>query len=152
MPSFLRLTILDGSGEKSRVQFQGTSLGAANFDAQVALQTSLETAVQGLTLGTMYKRSRVASEAVVSPSLPGTDAQRESKYLAVYHDVVTGKKYRLEIPCADESLLVAGSDRIPATNAAYIAFKAALEAYVLQGETPDNAVELDYIQIVGRNI
>jgi hypothetical protein len=152
MPSFLKLTYLDASGEQSHVRFQGASLSAANFDAQVALQDALELAIADLVLGTKHKRTREASSAILSSTLPGVAAQREVKWLVVYHDNVTGKKYRLEIPTADTSLLVAGSDRIPSTAAEYIAFKDALEDYVLQGETPDNAVVLDYIQLVGRNL
>lgn len=151
MASFFDLTILDFGGEKTVSKFQGLSIGAANYDAQVALQDTLETTVNALTIGTINKRRRIASEATVSSTLPAEAAQREQKWLVLYHDDVTGKKYRMEIGCADTGLLAENSEQMDHTLAAYTNFKAAFEAYVKQGEIADNAVVVDDVILVHRN-
>ncbi len=152
MPAFFKISILDYDAEVSHVQFQGVSMGSVNFAAQEALQNTLETALNAITIGTIHKRTRLASSAVISSTLPGAGAQRELKWLVSYHDDVTGKKYRLEIPCADTSLLESNGPRLDPSSGAYTDFKAAFEAYVVQGEAPDNAVVLDEIRLVGRNL
>lgn len=150
MTSRLVLTYLDHSLEKSTVQFRGVSLAAANFDAQVTLAGNLETAVAALTNGTLHKRTRVASEAVIATGAPAAGVQREAKYMVTYRDNVTGKKYRLEIPCADLSILEEGTDRVSHTHAAWTGFQTAFEAYVLS--EAGNAVVLEEIIHVGRNL
>lgn len=132
------------------MQFRGVSLAAANFDAQVTLANNLETALADLTLATMHKRTRVASEAVLSTSAPDPGVQRESKWLVTYRDNVTGKKYRLEIPGADTTLLEEGTDRLSHAAAEYTAFKTAFEAYVVS--EAGNATVLEELIHVGRNI
>jgi len=151
MGSFFDLTILDFGGEKTVSKFQGISIGAVNFDAQVILQDALETAVNALTIGTINKRRRIASEATVSSTLPAEAAQREQKWLVMYHDNVTGKKYHMEIGCADTALLAANSEQMDHTLGAYTAFVTAFEGYVKQGEVVDNAVIVDDVILVHRN-
>lgn len=150
--SRLNLTFLDHSGESSRSFFQGASIGAANFDAQIALQDALETAVNAITLCTIHKRTRVASEVRLSATLPDAGANRESKWLVVYRDNVTLEPYRLEIPGADPALLQDNSDYMDLESVAGAAFKTAFEDYVKQGEVVDNAVTIEYVKMVGRNL
>lgn len=150
MPARLVLTYLDYGGEKSVIEFKGASMGAANFDAQVTLQDALETALLPFTLGTKHKRSRVASEVVLSSSLPvSVYAQRESKWLIRYHDNVTGKKYRTEIPTADLTQLDVNQGIVSPSDPQFVALKAAFEAYVLS--EAGNAVIMDSVTHVGRN-
>lgn len=153
MASKLNLTLLDYSPtEKSTVSFQGLSLGAANWDAQLALIESLITAVQALSTMPIGKRQTVAAEAVLTSTRP-TDpyAQREIKWLVRYHDNVTGQQLTLSIPGADLSLLPAGQESLPLTGTEAAAFKTAFEAFVKAGEGADNAVVVDEIIFVGRN-
>jgi len=150
MTSRLVLTYLDHSLEKSTVQFRGVSMSAANFDAQVALATALQLTLADLTNATLHKQTRVASEAVIATGAPAAGVQRENKWLVTYRDNVTGKKYRLEIPGADTTLLEEGTDRLAHTTAEYIAFKAAFEDYVVS--EAGNAVVLEELIHVGRNI
>lgn len=149
MTSRLVLTYRDNSGEKSVATFQGVSLSAANYDAQVALQGTLETAIAGLVDGTLYKRMRVASESIIGLSLPASGVQREIKYLVRYHDNVTGQQLRSELPCADLSQLVANKEFVDITAGAGLAFKNAFEAYVVSDA--GNAVVVDEIIFVARN-
>lgn len=150
MTSRLVLTYLDYDGEKSVAEFRGVSMGAANFDAQVTLQDALETALLPFTRGTKHRRARVASEAILSSALPADqDAQRESKFLIRYHDNVTGKKLRTEIPCADLTQLDINKGVVSPSDAQYIALKAAFEAFVVS--EVGNAVVMDSVTHVGRN-
>lgn len=155
MASRLVLTIMDHGFERSTVSFQGVSIGGANYDAQVALHNELISAIQDITIGTINKRMTVAAEAVLTSSAPTSPfAQRENKWLVRYHDVVTGDRFTLSIPCADLSLLEPNGERLDASLPAgqYDAFKDAFEAYVKVGEVVDNAVEVDEILFVARNI
>lgn len=152
MGARLVLSIRDNGAEIGTVTLPGISMGAANFDAQVALQVALQTAIADLSLGTIYKQMRVASEAIVGLSLPAKGVQREDKWLVRYHDNVTGQQLRLEIPCYDSSLLIDGKETIDKTTAEYIAFKAAFEAYVVHEVEPgnDNAVVVDDLVFMTR--
>jgi hypothetical protein len=150
MGARLVLTYLDYGGEKSTVDFPGVSMGAVNFDAQVALQDALELAINPFTIGTKNKRMRVASEVILSAALPASvNAQRENKYLLRFHDNVTGKKYRREIPCADLTQLDTNQQIVSPADPQFIALKAAFEAYVISED--GNAVIMDSLTHVGRN-
>lgn len=153
MGSKLNLTFLDfDPKEKGSMSFEGLSLSAANYDAQVALHEALITAVQALTTMPIHKRQTVASEAILTSTRP-TDpyAQREIKWLVRFHDNVTGQPLTVTVPGADLSLLDAGSEVLDLTGTEAAAFKTAFEAYVKAGEGSDNAVVVDQILFVGRN-
>lgn len=150
--SRLSLTLLDHGGEQSNVSFQGASIGAANFDAQVALHEALVLAVQDITTMNVTKRMNIASEAILTSSRPADPyAQREIKWLVRYHDNVTGDRLTVTIPGADLSLLDVNTERMDPANAAYTAFVTAFQDYVKAGEVVDNAVVVDEIIFVGRN-
>lgn len=152
MPQILTLTYHDYDAEPSTVSFPyGVTLTAVNFDAQVALQTALADAIAGITRGTKVRTvygNVVPTLAVSSDPL----AQRENKWLVRYHDVTTGQNYTYELPCADLTFLdPAARGQAEIGDAAEVdAFVTAFEAYVL---SPDqNAVAVDQIVFVGRNI
>ena len=149
MPSRFVMTFQDNTQEKSVSQFVGESMGAANYAAQETLQNDLAAAVNALTLATHYKTSRVASEAVISTVVPAKTVQNEEKWLVRYHVVSTGRRLTSEIPAADKSLLVDGTERMDNTIAAYTDFVAAFEAYV-KADGAD-AVAVDEVIYVTRN-
>lgn len=78
-------------------------------------------------------------------------AQREIKWLCRYHDATDSSVIRrLEIPCAHADLLGADGKYMNLNDAgAGAAFKAAFDAHVKIGA---NAVVLDSVQLVGRNL
>jgi len=78
------------------------------------------------------------------------DSQREKKYLLRYHDA-NNKSFNVEVPCADLSILAAGSDFIDESLGAWTTLKTDFEAYVVSpGDS--SAVTLDSGQFVGRRL
>jgi len=145
-------TYADYNGEKSTVTVPTVDLTAGNIAATLTLMQNFHAAVEGIALGEPQMYRRVVS---VSPQ-PGGNAsspaaQRELKWLVRYRDATTGKKGRMEIPCADVTLLdEANRGFMDLESVAGQAFGTAFEALVLG---PDgNAATLDSVQLVGRNI
>lgn len=145
-------TYVDYDGEATTFQVKAADLTAANFDAQVALQVALGAATNGICLGALKKIEY--GNVIDSPVLESDEptAQRELKWLVKYHDATTADKLRLTIGTADPAALDPN-----ARKQAYIgdgdvvdAFVTAFEAYVLS--PLGNAVEIDQIVLVGRNI
>lgn len=138
-------------GERSTAQFPGPDVTSANIDTWLTETASLRTALEGITLGTVTKLTRVLSESPQPDTQPASQfAQRETKWLVRYHDAITGKKATLEVPTADLALLDPNSTgKADMTNAAIVAFVTAFEAFVVG---PDgNAAEVDELVHVGRN-
>lgn len=79
------------------------------------------------------------------------EAQREKKWLCRYHDATTQKKYVLELPGADLSKLAPASEFLDITAGDGLTFKNQFDAFVVAPDTA-NAVVLDEVQFVGRNI
>lgn len=142
----------DWSNETAKFRVFITTLIAANLVAQTALVNTLEGAIIGVTLGRAQTDEIVLERAILSAVLPTSpDAQREKKWLVRYHDATTGIKYQSEIPCADLSTLLAGSDFMDTTNAAFTTLKSAWEA-VVRSPDDDNLTVLDSLQFVGRKL
>lgn len=164
------LRYMDFSKEESGVTFTGVALDGASYDAQVVLMHNLRSAVDGITLGARQQEKIVADTQNSSLDAPtDKNAQRERKWLVLYKDNTQyydfpstafpnpgyGKKFTLDIPTADLSLLTAvHSDTLdaddPALPAAITAFITAFEAYQI---SPYNgAAEVLEITAVGRNL
>lgn len=153
MPSEVQYQFEDFSEERSSVRLSIVQLTAGNIAATEGELTALETAMLGITLGELrqesviWRRDEVSAADVVSAL-----AQREIKWLVRYHDTVTGKKYRAEIPTADlNGRLVANTDLADNNNAQVAAFITAFQAVVRDPDTGLNTVLIDSIQFVGRN-
>jgi hypothetical protein len=76
-------------------------------------------------------------------------AQREVKWLVRYHDAA-GRKYSVEIPTADLSLLDTDSEFLDLAATYPAAFKTAFEDVVVSPADDGSAVTIDSIQFVGR--
>jgi len=154
MPSEYALSFEDYSKERSNMRIVITQLTAGNVAAQEALLGTLLSAIQAITLGAvrtetvLWRKDEVDVAAVTDPL-----AQREIKGLVGYHDDVTGKKYRVEIPTLDLVTvgLVAGSDLVDLADPQAAAFVSAFEAVATDPDTGLNTVTVDYIRFVGRN-
>lgn len=140
--------------ERSAVQVAGPDMTAGNFAAEATLIDSLVAAIEGMSLGTKTKTSRVAVEAPYPETQPASPyAQRETKWLVRFRDTVTGEKGSLEIPCADLTLLDSTSQgKADMANASVAAFVSAYEAYALSPAGVRGQVEIYEIVHVGRNI
>lgn len=140
------IPVIDYGNEKSSVTL---NVADAILDATI---TTLYGAVDGLTIGTLEKSMlKTSADKDAGSTTPPVNqyAQREIKWLVKYSDDVTGKRYSLEIPCADLSLLVAGTETMNVAAGAGAAFVTAFEANVL---SPDgNAVSFISAKMVGRN-
>lgn len=134
-------------GEKASFEITTVDLTAGNVAAQVALLVTLWGAIDALLLGNIAKRSVVfASSAPDDTEVTDPLAQRENKWLVRYHDT-SGRKFRVELPTANLSLLATGTEFLGGTEADD--FKTAFEA-VAKSPTDQSAVVVDGIQFVGR--
>lgn len=146
------ITYADYDGEKANAGVNVLALSAANYDAQETLRTAFVAAIEAMVLGELQKteygnRSLQSLDKAADPA-----AQRELKWLVQYHDATSLRRYSMEIPCADTDQLDP-EDRANAEigDAGIVdAFITAFEAYVLS--PVGNAVEVDEITLVGRNV
>lgn len=152
--STYELSVRDFSNEVSRTGITTVQLTAGNVVASLASLDALLAAIQAITLGN-FERSRVVfREQNEDPGIPTDEnAQRERKWLVVYHDTTTGKKFRLEIPTALlTGMLQDGSDLADLGVTEIAAFKTAFEAIAKDPDTGLNTVAIDYIKHVGKRL
>jgi len=156
--SFVTLTYADhGSGkapngETSTVQYPVTTIIAGNYATMQTAIAALAVATQALSIGTETLRTTIAARVIQGAGPAASPlAQRENKWLVRYHDGTNNVKYTLELPCADLMLLGSNTEFIPDTATEYTDFKTAFEA-IVKSPDDDNAVVLDSIQFVGRNL
>lgn len=146
---------LDYSLEPSNTKVTITQITAGNLVATMALVDTLISAMQAITLGQLAKSkitARDQDEDTATPTDP--NAQRERKWLVRYHDTVTGKKYRLEIPTADlgSGNLSVNSDEANLVDTQVAAFITAFEGVARDPDTGLNTVEVDKIEHVGKRL
>ena len=126
-------------------------VSAANFDAHLINVGLIEAGILTLTRGVLAKRKITYRDAIVSNDAPvDANAQGELKYLVVYESTVTHKKFQLELPVADSSILPEGSDYVNLLTDG-VDF---VEAFEIGARTPDvsnDPVKVLSIKVVGRN-
>lgn len=149
---FLSRTYADYDNERSNFRVRVPALTAANFDAQATLHNNLVIAIAGMVNGVLVK-SAVGNEDLVALG-PASDpaTQRELKWLVQYHDGSTLRRYSVEMPCADTSVLDP-NDRAHAHigDAGPVdAFITAFQNVVLS--PTGGAVVVDEITLVGRPV
>jgi hypothetical protein len=149
---FTSIPYADYNDEISNVRIYTTEIDATNFDTQVTSRIALMDAIADITLG--LRMGVVFGNDTKTALGPAADdeAQREKKWLVQYHDNVTLRRHTVEIPCADTAQLDP-NDRGNANigDAGVVdAFVSAFEAYALS--PAGNAVTVDEITLVGRNI
>lgn len=150
MAASARITQVDYGNEVSSSNFRGIDLSGANFDAQETLVDALQTAIDGVAIGTIFAGRIEASTFSGPKTLPASpNAQRETKWLVSMVDAVIGSPLTVEIPCADLSLLVANTDKMDITAGAGLALVTAIEAY--HKSVAGNAVSVVEVRHVGRN-
>lgn len=147
------LQFTDYSDERSSVQVNSIALTAANFDAQATASAALSVAIGVLSIGTLTRRT-YAQVALDDPAIPTNPyAQRELKWLVRYQGNTSGKKYTLEIPCANVTdNLVPNTDIADLTSDDWSDFVTAFEAYAKAPDNITEAVTVVGAKLVGRNI
>ena len=133
--------------------FYMPTLTSGNYLTQQGLITALYSAMDGITLGVPLKWEHGNMYTDANPIPPSSqDAQRELKWLVRYHDSVTGRKGKYEIPTADTAQLDP-NDRAHANigDAGVVdAFVSAFEDLV---RSPNgNPVVVEEITLVGRRV
>jgi hypothetical protein len=141
-------------GEVSRTRVPGPPITAATHDAIIAEMTSLAAAIKAVQLGKEIEQEFVHSVTKPEAGPASTPlAQREKKWLILYHDTTTLKKYRCTIPCADLTLLKTNSEAMDLTAGVGATLKATFETYCkveISGAYHD--VAIDSVIFVGRNL
>lgn len=154
MPHYSNFQLLDYSGERSTVSMFNGPITAGTIAGFLTAFGGMRTAIDGITLGTMSKEKWVGDDTLLSNALPANAfAQRELKWLVVYRNTVSNKIYTLEIPTADPTgRLIAGTDRADLAEANTAAFVTAFNAFARSPENDTDAVAVQEILLVGRNI
>lgn len=151
MPSGFRMTIVDHNGETSTVGLSGVNFTSATYDTVAGDQDTLQAAIEAIILGNptrVVREAEVIDAAGAPPATPW--AQREVKWLVMYHDTTTGENYRREIPTADLELLSAGTEILALDTGVGLTFKQAFEAYVRSDA--GNVVAIDRVVFVARDL
>jgi len=145
-------TVLDYDGEKGSHGFKTPELTAVNFAAQATLRSAYGIAVAGICNGVLGQSEYGNVDFTGNdPSNTPTD-QRELKWMVRFLDTVNQKKGSIELPCADVAVLNPNNRGYANIGDAgpVDAFVTAFEAYALSQD--GNAVEVQSIQLVGRNV
>lgn len=152
MPSKLNLSFVDFDDEVSSASIRGNDITVGNFTAQDALLDAIAAAVDGVTVGTMFKDQRILSEVLTPRTLPALAwAQRETKWLVRYTDDVDPiGDGSFEIPTADLTLLLTGTKNMNVAAGAGLALVTALEAGM--PSRLGNSITVVNVVHVGRNI
>lgn len=150
MPGRTTFTFKDFDSEQSSVAVWATTLTAGNLTAQMGLADDLRDAIDGVSIGSLTKDSRIASETKFAVAPPAVVwAQRETKWHVAMVETGTGNAVSFEIPCADLTLLQTGTNKMLITSGAGLALVTAIEAYVLSNDGV--AVTVTEIVHVGRS-
>lgn len=156
--SYSRWTV-QSKVQKETSPFQVTAqvMTAANYDAWHTAADALETAMDAILVGVIRDKLHAADDVELSGALPASNfARRETKLLIRYHDTTTNDKYRAELACPDLAALTMESGDanfvVLADGGVMEAFVTAFEAHARSTKTPANAVAIDTIQVVGRNL
>lgn len=150
MPAKATFGFIDFDSEPSTVAVWATTLTAGNIVAQTGLGDDLRDAIDAVSIGSLVKDTRLASETKFALAPPVVVwAQRETKWHVSMVELGTGNKVSFEIPCADLTLLQSGTNKMLITAGAGLALVTAIEAYVLSND--GIAVTVQEIVHVGRS-
>lgn len=156
MPHYSVFTLKDYSDEETPVTIYNGAITAGTLPGFLTEFGQMRDAIDAITLGTVKKEKWVGDDTLISDARPASPiAQRESKWLVFYRDVVTNKVHRLEIGTADvgavgASRLVPGTDLADLTNTEIAAFVTRFESFARS--EAGNMTDVVKIQKVGRNI
>lgn len=151
-------SLKDETGEVGQVTVGIPAINVGSIVDVLADVTALKTAIDNITLGTMYQVSW-GDRDTESNALPGNNAaQRESKLLVQYRDATTQQPFTVTIPTIDPADLVflpGAGDAVAweagnGATADMIAFAAAFVEAVRARDT-GNLVEITGMRYVGRN-
>lgn len=147
-------TILDYSNEVSRFECTTEVITALTLPTVLTLLTNFETALAPMILGTVVRKQQDVFDNTLPRTLPASEnAQRERKWLVVYHDNTTGKIFRTAIPTANlVGHLTPGTDLADLADTEVDAFVTAFEAAFRSPDDSTHGITVERIVAVGRNL
>ncbi|MCC7017837.1 MAG: hypothetical protein IT564_11610 [Rhodospirillales bacterium] len=147
------VTVKDYSNEDSSTRVSFGAVTAVSIAGLLTQIGDLRTALGNIILGTIARDRWVGDSTTISNVAPATPtAQIELKFQFTYEGDTSKKVYRIEVPTADPSKTVAGTDQVNMADADIAAFVTAFEAI---GRTPDDDTETVTVlegRLVGRNV
>jgi hypothetical protein len=142
--------VVDFDGETSSFGVAIPDLNAGNIAAQLALLSTLFSALEDIIIGTPRGEQIIAVTTEIAGVLPvNAFAQRETKWLVSGTDTA-GLKSTIEIPTANLDLLTSGTGVLDISAGPGDAFRDALNA--VWRSRAGNVVTVDQIIHVGRNL
>lgn len=152
MPGKHVLTLWDYDKESSTVTLPTVEIDETNLVAQEAFMDTFVTAVDGVSLGVIYKDVRTFKDDQIAGTPPASkEAQREKKWLVRMTGDTSFKPYTMTIPGADLALLDdQAKGKMDTSDPAYTLIKAAIENFYY-GDAGES-VTVQEIVFVGRNL
>lgn len=153
MPHYVTYAVRDYSNEESRFTINFGAVTAVSIAGLLAQLGDLKTAVGNLILGVLGKEQLVMDSTVLDNSAASTpNAQVELKLQFNYEGTTNHKKFRFEIPTADPSKVLAGTDVVDMTDSEVAAVITAFEAVGRSPDSDQETVQVTDVRLVGRNI
>jgi len=142
---------LDRSGERSKVKFSLPDVTNVNFSATVTILNEdlydALVAVSLCTVGLPELVSEVHTDVATLPSDPY--AQRESRAMFECADAVTGRRFKIGVPCPDlGDMGIPGTDAVNLADVEVAAYITALGLWAVSPE--DNAFSVIKGRVEGR--
>lgn len=155
----VEFALKDASGEVGRMKVGVAAINVGSIVAVLAGITDLQTAIDNITLGTVFQKAWGDRDTESNELPASTAAHRENKLLVVYRDATTEQTHTVTVPTIDSADLVflpGAGDAVAFTagngaTADMQAFVTAFEANVKDRVT-GNAVEIVEMHFVGRNV
>lgn len=154
MTHYLTFSFLDASAERSSVTMHIQPITVGTISAVVSFVGVVREDLEALTLGTVASEKIIMDDTYISRT-PPTDqgAQRELKWLVTYEGVTDHKLYQFEIPTADPSLTIAGTDLADITLTPWVDFITDIEFSTVRTPGSDTqAINFVDARLVGRNL
>lgn len=147
------VTVLDYSEETSRTNFSIGAITAVSIAGFLSDFGAWKTALGNIILGTISKDRWVGDATDISNTPPGSaNAQVELKWLVTYEANTTKKRFRQELPTADPSKTIAGTDKADLTDTDIAAYVTAFETVAKSPDDDTEGVSVLDMQLVGRSI
>lgn len=146
------VSLWDYDKEPTTVTVPTIVIDETTLVVQSAFMDTFLSAVQGVTIGVVYKETRTFEIDTIAGTPPGDNlAQRENKWLVQMTDDVTFDALVMTIGTADLSLLDDQNRGVmDKTNPAYTAIKLAIENFYVS--KAGNGVTVGDLVFVGRNL
>lgn len=147
------VTVLDYSEETSSTNFSIGAITAVSIAGFLTDFGNWKTALGNIILGTISKDRWVGDATDISNTPPASaNAQVELKWLVTYEANTTKKRFREELPTADPSKCIAGTDRADLTDTDVAAYVTAFETIAKSPDDDTEGVSVLDMQLVGRSI